>query len=157
MTHWCTTAMPKDTRVPRNTGTCAWLTPRSACSTPSHCNPRTQACPRSVHTHVRGHIQVHVHTRAHAHTHTHPFVCGHACAWCIHMYTHRHVVPYIFTRPQTHVYMQHTCKHVWPSQPRALTFSHRSSGLGSSLFLPKPSGLGLDCGSWVGVLMSALT
>ena len=50
LTHQCTTALYKDTRVLRSTGTCAWLTPGSACSTPTHCNPRTQACPRSVHT-----------------------------------------------------------------------------------------------------------
>lgn len=90
-----------------------------------------------LHAHTLSCVGIHVHG-----THTCTCTCVH-----VHVYTYAH----------RHVYMQHMCKRVWPSQPRALTFSHRSSGLGSSLFLPKPSGLGLDCGSWVGVLMSALT
>lgn len=62
---------------------------------------------------------------------THPFT------WA-YLHTYRTHVVYMCIRTPTdmpfltrlhahrHVYVQHTCKRVWPSQPRALTFSHRS-------------------------------
>lgn len=94
----------------------------------------------------------HVSTRAYLHAHT--LRVG------VPVMAHTHIHVYMCTRTPTdmpsltrlhahrHVYVQHTCKRVWPSQPRALTFSHRSSALAVFCSFPNPQVWGW-AGWWV--------